>query len=143
MSKSNIHETAILKLVFQNIAHANIGNASGLQPSSAAGNLYAALFTASPTDTDSGTEANYISYARVAIVRSAAGFTVSGNSCENASTVTFPTSTGGSNTVTHFGIYTALSGGDLIRWGALTSSAAIASGDTPKFEAGNLVATEE
>ena len=143
MSKSNTHETAILKLVFQNIAHANIGNAGGILPSSAAGSLYVALFTASPTDADSGTEATYTSYARVAIARSAVGFTVSGNTVTNAATTTFATSTGGTNTVTHFGVYTAATGGDLIRWGALTSSPAIASGDTPKFEAGNLTATEE
>ena len=143
MSKSNLHETAILKLVFQNIAHANIGDASGLQPSGAAGNLYIALFTASPTDTDTGTEANYTSYARVAIVRSAVGFTVSADTVTNAGITTFPTSTGGTNTITHFGYYTAITSGDLIRWGALTASKTINSADTPKFEIGNLIATED
>tara|TARA_R110000787_G_scaffold196468_3_gene307855 strand:- start:4191 stop:4622 length:432 start_codon:yes stop_codon:yes gene_type:complete len=142
MSKSNLHETAILKLVFQNIAHANIGDASGLQPSTSAGSLYISLFTSSPTDAGTGTEANYTNYARVGIARSAVGFTVSTDTATNAAIVTFPTSGGGSNVITYFGIHTALTGGDLLRWGALTASKTIANADTPKFEIGNLIATE-
>lgn len=142
MSKSNLHETAILKLVFQNIAHANIGNASGLQPSGAAGSFYIAIFTASPTDADSGTEANYTSYARIAVARSAAGFTITGDTLTNAAVITFPTSTGGTNIITHFGVYTALTSGDLISWGALTVSKTINTSDTPKIEIGNLQIVE-
>ena len=143
MSKSNKHETDYLKLIFQNIAIANIGNASGIQPSSVAGSLYIALYTSDPTDADSGTEANYTSYTRQAVTRSSAGWTVSGNQALNNAVITFPTSTGGSNTITHFGIRTASTGGDLIGSGALSSSLAVVSGDTPKFEIGDITVTED
>lgn len=143
MSKSNTHETDYLKLIFQNIAIANIGDASGVQPSAAPGSLYVALYTTDPTEADTGTEANYTSYARVAVVRSAVGWTVSGNQVANAATITFPTSTGGSNTATHFAVRTAVSGGDLIGSGALTSSLLISSTDTPKFDLGDLTITED
>lgn len=143
MSKSNLHETDYLKLVYTNVAISNIGNVAGLQPSGVAGSLFIALYTADPGETDAGTEANYTSYARIGVVRSAVGWTVSGNNVTNAGVVTFPTSTGGSNTITHFGVRTAITGGDLIGSGALTSSLAVENTDTPKFNAGDITVTED
>jgi hypothetical protein len=68
----------ILKLLFQNDAFANVGDAGGLQPSATAGNLYISLHTADPgADGDQTTsECAYTSYARVAVARSGAGWTV-------------------------------------------------------------------
>lgn len=143
MSKSNLHETDYLKLIFNNVAIANIGDASGIQPSATVGSLYIALYSDDPTDADTGTEIVYTSYTRIAVARSVAGFTVSGNQVTNAAVITFPTSTGGSDTATHFAIRTALSGGDLIGSGVLTSSIAIASSDIPKFNIGDLTITED
>ncbi len=143
MSKSNVQETGYLKLLFQNIALANIGDASGLQPSTIAGSFYIALYTTDPTDADVGTEATYTSYARVAVARSVLGWTVSGNTCSNAALITFPTSTGVDNTITHFGVRTASSGGDLVHFGELTTSRLISNTDTPKFEIGDLTITED
>lgn len=143
MSKSNLHETAYLKLVFQNVAAANIGDASGLQPSATAGSLYVALYTTDPTDADTGTEATYISYARVAVARSVAGWTVTGNTAKNAVAITFPTSGGTDNTITHFGVRTAITGGDLVGSGALTSSLLIENTDIPKFIIDSIVITED
>lgn len=40
MSMSNSSETSLLNLLFKNQAWADIGDASGLQPSAAAGNFY-------------------------------------------------------------------------------------------------------
>ena len=45
---SDAAATAFLKLFFQNVAWANVGNAGGLPASTAAGNLYLSLHTASP-----------------------------------------------------------------------------------------------
>lgn len=142
MSKSNLHETDYLKLVFQNIEISNIGDANGLQPSGTVGDLFVALYTADPGETDVGTEATYTSYARQSVVRSAAGWTVSGNSVTNAALITFPTSGGTDNTLTHFAVRTALTGGDLVGSGALDSSILIESGDTPKFNIGDINITE-
>ena len=141
MSMTNEFETALLTLYFNNTAHANVGDASGLQPSTAAGSMYISLHTADPTETGSQTssECDYTSYARVAVARSGAGFTVSGNNVSNAAAVTFPQCTGGSNTATHFGIGYATSGaGNLYMSGALDSSLAISNGITPEFAIGEL-----
>lgn len=146
MSATNAAETSILQLIFNNTAWANIGNAGGLQPSTVAGSFYVSLHTADPgeTGTQTTSEATYTSYARVAVARSGAGWTVSGNSATNAATITFPAATGGSNTITHFGIGTDLSGaGNLIFKGALTSSLAVSSGITPSFSASNLTVTAD
>lgn len=143
MSKSNLHETGYLKLVFQNVALANIGDASGLQPSGAAGNLYVALYSTDPGETDAGTELTYTGYARVTVVRSVAGWTVSGNTASNAAQVTFPLNNGSTQTANFFAIRTASSGGDLIGSGAVTPSVAIDNGDTPKYEIGDLTITED
>lgn len=143
MSKSNTQETGYLKLLYQNAELANIGDAVGLRPSTLAGSFYIALYTTDPTDADSGIEANYTSYARIAVARSVIGFTVSSNVCSNAGVITFPTSTGGSNTITHFGIRTALTGGDLVHYGALTTPRTIVATDAPRFQIGDLTITED
>lgn len=67
-----------LKLLFQNLAWANVGDAGGLQPSATAGNLYVSLHTDDPGAGGDQTtnECAYTSYARVAVARSAAGWTV-------------------------------------------------------------------
>lgn len=143
MSATNSFETALLNLIFANDAIANIGNASGIQPSSVDGSLYVALFTADPTESGlTANECTYTSYARVAVSRTN-GWTVSGNSAENAAAITFPQATGGSETATHFAIMTASSGGDMLFSGALGSSQAIASGTTPEFAAGGLTITAD
>lgn len=45
---SNAAATAFLNLFFKNLAWANVGDASGLQPAGTAGSLYLSLHTASP-----------------------------------------------------------------------------------------------
>ena len=142
MAKSNIQETGYLKLTYQNIALANIGDVSGLQPSATAGNFYATLYTSDPTDADTGVEATYTGYARIAVVRSAAGFTISGAVISNAAIVTFPTSTGVTNTITHVAIKTALTGGDIVHHGSLVAPLVVLVGNYPKFEIGDFTVTE-
>lgn len=135
----NTSQTALVTLLFQNTAMANVGNVGGLQPSSAAGSFYISLHTANPgtTGTQTTSEAAYTSYARVAIARSSGGWTVTGNQpciAENAAACTFPAATGGSETETYFGIGTASSGtGQLLISAALSSSLAVSSGITPSF----------
>ena len=141
MSASDNMETNILKLILQNIAYAGIGDAAGLQPSASAGSLYISLHTADPGDAGDQTtnECAYTSYARVAVARSASGWTVSGNNGSNTGAITFPECTGGSETATHFGVGTDSTGtGTLLFSGALDSSLAISSGITPEFAAGDL-----
>jgi hypothetical protein len=136
---SNTSQTALVILLFQNTAMANVGNTAGLQPSSVAGSFYIALHTADPgvTGTQTTSEAAYTSYTRVAIARSSGGWTVTGNQpciAENAGAATFPTATGGTETETYFSIGTATSGtGQVLIRAPLSSSLAVSSGITPSF----------
>jgi hypothetical protein len=142
MSKTNAWETALLNLVFENTNVANIGDATGLRGSSTAGNLYFSLHTADPGEAGDQTtsEIAYTSYARVAVARSAAGFTVTGNAVATNAAVSFPAGTGGSGTATHFGIGTAASGASVLLYkGAITPNIVCGSGITPILSPGTVV----
>ncbi len=146
MSLSNASETALLQLLFNNTAWANIGDASGLQPSATAGSFYVALHTSDPGEAgaQNANEAAYTGYGRVAVARSGAGFTVSGNQVSNAATVQFGECTSGSATVTHFSVGVASSGATAILFrGALSASRAISAGITPLFNTGTLTGTAD
>lgn len=146
MSASNAFETALLALIFENTNAANIGDATGLRGSTTAGSLYVSLHTADPGEAgaQNTSEAGYTSYARVAVARSSSGWTTTGNSVVNDAAINFPAATGGSSTVTHFGIGTDSSGaGNLLFSGALSSSLAISSGITPSIAAGALTVTAD
>lgn len=146
MSKSNSWENALLLLVFNNTNAGSIGDATGLRGSSTAGSLFVSLHTADPGEAGSQTtnETSYTSYARVAVARSGSGWTVSGNAVTNAGLIQFPQCTGGTATITHFGIGTDVSGaGVLLYKGALSASLAVSSGIQPQFSAGELDGTED
>lgn len=136
MSKTNAFENSLLLLIFNNTDIANIGDAAGLQNSATAGSLYVSLHTADPGEAGSQTtsEIAYTSYARVAVARSGAGWTVTGNSVSPAATISFPAGTGGSGTATYFGIGTDSSGaGTLLYKGAISPSIVCGSGITPQL----------
>jgi len=146
MTASNTFENDLLNLILKNVAIALIGDASGLQPSATAGSLYVSLHTADPGEAGDQTtnEAAYTSYARVAVARSAGGWTVTGSAAENAAAITFPQCTGGSANVTHFGIGTAAIGaGKLLLSGALSATLAVSNGIRPEFAAGDLDITAD
>lgn len=138
---SDYLENAVLALLFNNSNIANLGDATGVRGSTTAGSIWVALYTAAPSDTGGGTEANYTGYARVAVARSGAGWTVSGTSptqVVNASAVTFGACTAGSNTITHFGLFDASTSGNLLVYGALSASLSVSAGITPQFASGQL-----
>lgn len=144
MSMSNASETNLLLLLFNNTDWANVGDAAGLQNSAAAGSFYVALHTADPGDAGDQTssEVAYTGYSRVAVARSAGGWTVAGNQVSNTAMVQFGACTAGSATATHFSVGLAASGaGDILYSGALSASRSISAGITPLFNAGSLVGT--
>ena len=98
------------------------------------GTIYLALFTTDPTEEDTGTEVSGGSYARKALALDAG----SGGITANTSLITFTTATASWGTITHFGIYDAVTSGNLLMHGALTTSKAVGSGDTFTVPAGNL-----
>jgi hypothetical protein len=143
MSKGNTFENDLLLLIFNNTNAALIGDATGLRGSSVAGNLYVAFHTADPGEAGDQTtnEASYTSYARVAVARSGAGWTVTGNSVSPAANIDAPASTGGSTTtLTHFSIGTASSGaGKILYKGALTNPIAMGVGVIPRLTTGATI----
>lgn len=144
MSMSNASETNLLLLLFQNTDWANVGDASGLQNSATAGSFYVALHSSDPGDAGDQTtnEVSYTGYARVAVARSAGGWTVSGDQVSNTATVQFGECTAGSATATHFSVGLLSAGaGDILYSGALSASRAISAGITPLFNPGTLVGT--
>lgn len=150
MSLSNAAESELLSLIFVNTAWANVGDAAGLRATSTAGSLYVALHTADPGEAGSQTtsEATYGSYARVAVARSGAGWTISGTAptqAANAAAVTFPACTSGSSTCTYFSVGRDSSGAGEILWsGAITTPGAglaVSTGITPSFSIGSLLCT--
>lgn len=146
MSKGNTWENDLMLLVFNNTNAADIGDATGLRGSSTAGSLYVSLHTGDPGEAGNQTtnECAYTSYARVAVARSGAGWTVSGNTVTNAALIQFPQCTGGSETATHFAIGVAsTSTGKVLYKGALSASLAISSGIQPQFGAGELDGSED
>ncbi len=147
MSATNEFETALLNLIFLNTDVAGVGDAAGLQNSAAAGSLYVSLHTADPGEAGEQTtsETAYTNYARVAVARSGAGWTVAGNNASNAAAVAFPTCGVTGATLTHFGIGTDSSGGTgmLLFKGALTSSLVVSSGITPSFAIGEIDVTAD
>lgn len=125
-----------------------VGDATGLRGSTTAGSLYVALHTADPGEAGDQTtsEATYTSYARVAVARSGAGWTVSGTAptqAANAAAVNFPTCTGGSSTCTFFSVGVAASGASKILYSGAITSLAVTNGITPTAAIGALVCTED
>lgn len=136
MSKTNAFENALLLLIFNNTDIALIGDAAGIQNSAAAGSLYVSLHTADPAEggDQTSSEITYTSYARVAVARSGAGWTVTGNSVVPAAEIAFPAGTGGSGTATHFGVGAEASGAGLLLYkGAITPNIVCGNGITPKL----------
>jgi len=107
-----------------------LGKASYTMPT----NIRVALFTAAPSDAGGGTEVSGGSYARQAIVIN----TSSGGASNPNADVVFPVATASWGTITHVGIFDATTGGNLLMWGALTTSKAIASGDQLVIPAADL-----
>ena len=128
MAMSNYLEDLVLENVLNNAAN----------PASTS--VYVALFTAAPSDSGGGTEVTGGSYARE--IRTG-GFTVTAPATRagNTGIITFTTATASWGTVTHIGIFDALTVGNLLFHGALTSSRLVDNGDTFSFAADALGVT--
>jgi hypothetical protein len=113
-------------------------------------NMWIVLFTTTPTDSTTGTEVSGGSYARVAVVRTGAGWDAasgaSPGTTQNTGAITFATATADWGTVTGFGVAKSLAGAlstDLIYWGALTANKTVSNGDTASFAGGALSVTQD
>jgi hypothetical protein len=107
--------------------------------------LAVALFTAAPSDSGGGTEVTGGSYARVDRPPLDANWTAASATdglTDNAAVITFPAPTANWGVITHFAIFDATSGGNLLFHGALTTPKTVNNGDpAPTFPAGALDVT--
>lgn len=106
--------------------------------------MYIALSSTTPTEAGGNfTEPSGGSYARVSTTAtdwSAASGTAPAVKT-NTATKTFPTASAdwvSAANLTHFGLFDALSAGNLLAWGALTVAKPVLNGDTASFAASSL-----
>lgn len=102
-------------------------------------NIYTALSTANPGDTGASiAEPSGNAYART--VMNAWNAAASGATA-NTNAITFPTATGSWGTITHVGLYDAITAGNFLGYAALDASQAVVSGNVVEFAAGALDVT--
>ena len=99
--------------------------------------VYVGLYTTDPTDANTGTQVTGGSYARQAATFGAP----SNGASTTTADITFPTATADWGTIPYFGIFDAVSAGNMLYHGALNDSKTIQTGDILKIETGNLTVT--
>ena len=105
--------------------------------------LHLALFTNTSTNAaanlEAGTLTDEVSTSGTAYGRKAITFgAASSGSSANSATVTFDAATANWGTITHVAVMDAATSGNVLFWGAVTTSKTIESGDTFQVSSGNL-----
>jgi hypothetical protein len=113
--------------------------ASYSQPS----DLFLGLFTNTSTNAaanlEAGTLTDEVSTAGTAYARRSVAFaSASGGSSATNATVTFSAATSNWGTITHVAVMDASTSGNVLFWGAVTTSKTIETGDTFQVTSGNL-----
>jgi hypothetical protein len=145
MPKSTATCNKFLQLIFNAVAWANIADNAAASPLT---NLYLALHTADPgvgnaQTTNEISSVSYVGYVRIAVARTAGGWTVSTNTAVNAALAQFAQCGGAGDTATWVSIGTASSGaGNVLYSGEMNDPLAIALNIQPQFAAGALTVTE-
>ena len=114
--------------------------------------LYLGLMNAAPTDAGASAEVVGGGYTRLAVPCTLTNWraTQGGNGAStgdtgttaNLITLVFPAPTGGWGNITHFGIFDALTGGNLLLWDAVASPQTVNAGDpAPAFPIDALAVT--
>jgi len=110
-----------------------VGHVFGGSAYTAPSTLYVALYTSAPSDTGGGTEVSGGAYAR-----QTAAFTISADTASNTSAIEYPTATANYGTVVAVGVFDALTSGNLLAYGNLTTSKTVSNGDVFRFNAGAI-----
>lgn len=135
MSKTDVYENSILRLLFNATAIANVADNAASGPLTA---LQVSLHTADPgeTGTQGTNETSYAGYARVSVARTTAAWVVTNNSVSPVSAIAFGVATSTSTgTLTHFGVgaTTASTGGALYYKGAISPNINFGQNVTPRL----------
>lgn len=96
--------------------------------------VYVGLATASFGEDNSGTELSGSGYAR----QSATFNSAASGTTDNSAAIEFPAATASWGDVSHFGIFDASTGGNLLIHGSFSSTKTISQGDILKINAGDL-----
>lgn len=144
MGKNNFLSNAILKLIFNATAIANIADNASVSPLT---NLFWALHTADPTASglQNASEATYTGYARVPVARTTAGMTASTTqSTSPVANVDFPIATGPTLptvvAITFASIGVAVSGATNILYsGPVTPTINVSNGVTPRLTTASTI----
>lgn len=129
---------------FSDYLETSLVNATLRGGSYAGGAVYVALFMSDPTDAGSGSELTDPSYQRQRAHAStvADGFSAPANGLtSNARTLTFPAITSAQVTVTHWGIFDAQTGGNLLYHAPLQVAKTLDPSDVLSFPVGSLTVT--
>ena len=107
--------------------------------------IYVALYTEAPNDAGGGTEVNGYGYERKDVTNNSTNWpNATGGVKSNGTAIEFAAASGGNwGTITHFALFDALSAGNMLYYGPLTSSKVINDGDQARFAVGALTITED
>lgn len=107
--------------------------------------IYLALFTSDPTDANTGAELMDSSYVRQDMAKGepvAAGWVPPADGVtSNAKLIQFPPIADGTVVITHYALYDAQSGGNMLYHSALTTSKTMEISDVVSFDIGALTVT--
>lgn len=117
------------------LLNATLRNVSFTSPTT----VYLALYTSDPTASDTGTEVSGGAYTRQIITFGAPSLIGGKQTVTSSAEVAFPVATADWGLVTHIGLRSAATGGNLLWTQALTNPRSILSGDRVKFAAGSTV----
>lgn len=101
--------------------------------------VYLALYTSDPTAADTGTEVSGGGYARKPIAFAAPALESGKQTVKNSADVEMDVATADWGLVTHAGLRTAATGGNLLWSVALPNPRTVQTGDKPKFLAGSTL----
>ena len=140
MSFSNQFEADILGLIFNATAITGLADNASASPLT---NLYVALHTADPGEggNQATSEVNYTGYARVAVQRTGAGWTLAGQTISPTAVIEFGEMTAGTaGTAVYASVGTAASGaGKVIIRGALSPTIPFQVGTVPRIRANSTI----
>jgi hypothetical protein len=143
MSISDATENALLQLIFNATLWSNYAQNAASSPET---NIICALHTADPGDagsqaTSEMTTGAYVGYARVNVLRTSGGWTVTANSVSPVAAINFPAGTGGTGaTANYFSTGKSGGGATAILWsGTITPPIACGSGVTPSLSTATTI----
>jgi len=138
VSKSDVFENDLLKLIFNGTAIADLAQDDSSAPATT---LTVALHTSDPAEggTQASNEISYTGYARVAVARTTGGWTVTANSVSPVANIDFGQMTAGAGgTVTHFSVGTGVSN-KLLYSGTVTPNIVVTNGVIPRLTVASAI----